>query len=939
MRRFLIWIPLVLYGCITEVEFPEVDCQGEAEVEVLLELKGCTKTRSSLILDEYAIRDIDVVIYRDGLLALHEHRTDPDARLRLSLAEGYSYDIYVLANWGEHSALTYERDFQDRCVYEVSSISELSGPVPMVWNKSGVVAESGMDPVQVQLDRLVAKVTFSIDDEFLKGLLVTSARMCQCAAAVHPFRDYGGVGSKVESVGEVIDGDYATPSDLSDLNDGGQMTFYVLENCQGVLLPDNSKPSGKLPDQLGDKAELCTYLEIDCIFDGEGFLEGEVTYRFYLGLDSFASFDIPGNSCIDVALQLTDTGLREVSWRVDADVSVREGYAWGRVEKGMHQMDELYVGERLLYRVEVSDEILSYVGGDASGCTLQYSGEGSMGFTALMGSGNVYTSEITCTSSGQGVLYLCGPEGQRLAKLDPDVMISPPYLLFSEYSTWQHDEPVEPLTYRMDCIINGAGTEVFLYLVDKDKFNLNSSDAYGFDFSLFDFSLQSVAARSDVSDAMSVNFYRGTPLSEGYVSKMVVKCRHDGNGNSLPYALAEVFGSRSDVSLTIGDSAHGVISRCKFGLGIVPVTLRLVDNGWAGYHQTQLSMVVDNVSAIPLDITVYQMLDSNDDWSSSKVTEQLKNYVNNNLTRTPVSYITGEVRSWDQVMHVSKAVLNNAGNGVWPLEGISTDDLLKSLTYDGFGNDRMYHVVDVTADGWKLTGEEVRIVDSLSDGSSKYNTIYMNSKGIWLYSNNTLVSSAGNYLVHFPNLTPMNLDSMKRRYNSCPSLYAQLWFDNGQFRIFTPYVQGSNYGIKMSIRFSGTVTGYVQTDPKGIWGSKQDNYCYADFGRTTKGVPLSSFNANVSADGGTVQAAMDAIYAQTFEDKKNGSKFQHSAHPISMDCLVAISVEGDAGKELYPLRFTWESTSVGYYHAQDACTYSCKMVTEVPVFNMVFVEN
>ena len=143
----------------------------------------------------------------------------------------------------------------------------------------------------------------------------------------------------------------------------------------------------------------------------------------------------------------------------------------------------------------------------------------------------------------------------------------------------------------------------------------------------------------------------------------------------------------------------------------------------------------------------------------------------------------------------------------------------------------------------------------------------------------------------------------------------------------------------MSIRFSGTVTGYVQTDPKGIWGSKQDNYCYADFGRTTEGVPLSSFNANVSADGGTVRAAMDAIYAQTFEDKKNGSKFQHSAHPISMDCLVAISVEGDAGKELYPLRFTWESTSVGYYHAQDACTYSCKMVTEVPVFNMVFVEN
>lgn len=930
---------MILYGCVTEVEFPDINGQTGGEVELVLDLKGCVQTRSSLLLEENAISDINVVIFRNGILVLNEYMTDPQARLRLSLAEGYGYDIYILANWGKVSTFTYESEFQDHCVFDVDSISELKGCVPMAWSQKGVIAQSGMDPIQVRLDRLISKVTFTIDDDLLEGLLVTSARMCQCASSVRPFKDYGGIGSKVESVGEVIDGDYATPSDLSVLNDGGTMMFYVLENCQGVLLPDNRKPSGKLPDSLGNKAELCTYLEIDCIFDEEGFLEGEVTYRFYLGLDSFASFDIPGNSCIDVALQLTDIGLREVSWRVNADVSVREGYAWGGVEKGMHQMNDLYVGELLLYRVEVSDEILSYVGGDVSECSLEYSGDGSMELTALEGSGNVYTSEISCLSSGQGMLYLLGPEGQRLATLDSEVKISTPRLLFCEYSTWGYDEPVESLTYRPDCIVNGPGTEVFLYLVDKEQFNLNSRSSYGYDLTLFEFSLQSVSAQADISEAMSADFYCGTPSSGGYAAKMHLKCKHDGKGKQLPYSLAEVFGSRSNVNVTVGELKHGITSRCQCGLKIVPITLKLVDNGWAGYHQTQLSLVIDNVSAIPLDVNVYQMLDSNDDWSSSLVTEQLKNYVNNNLTRIPVSYITGEVSTWNQVMHVSRSVLNNVGNGVWALDGISTDDLMKSLTFDGFGNDRMFHVLDVTADGWRMTSEEIRIVDALSDGSPKYNTIYLNSKGIWLYSNNALISSAGNYLVHFPNLTPMNLDTMKRRYNSCPSLYAQLWFDDNVFRIFTPYVQGINYGITMNIRFSGTVAGYVQTDPKGIWGSKKDNYCYADFNKTSKGVSLSSFSSNVSADGGAIKAAMDAIYAQTFEDKKNGSKFQHSAHPTSMDCRVEISVEGDAGKELYPLEFIWESESIEYYHPQDACTYSCKMVTEVPVFKMVFVEN
>ena len=422
---------------------------------------------------------------------------------------------------------------------------------------------------------------------------------------------------------------------------------------------------------------------------------------------------------------------------------------------------------------------------------------------------------------------------------------------------------------------------------------------------------------------------------------MTVGCRHDGKDEELSTSLAEVFGIRSGFHIAVGDPDKDVSGKCRMGLGIVPVSLRLVDNGWAGYHNTQLSIVVDNVSAIPLDVIVYQMLDSDLDWPSVEFTDALKSYVNNNLKRTPLSYLTGEVDSWNQDMHVSRSVVKVSGSGAYAIAGISTDDLYKSLIFDGFGNDRMYHLVDVTVKGRRLYTGEVGLTDALSNGSSAYDAIYFsdwNSKGVWLYSNDVLLSSPGNFLVHFPNVTPLKLDRLRQRNGSSSASNVVLWYDDGVFRIYTPYTQVAAFGLKLTLRFHGTVTGYVQTDPKGIWGSVKDNYCYADFDKTLKGVSLAAFSSNVSADGGAVKEAMDAIYAQTFEDKEDGKKFQHAAHPISMECSVDAFIEGSAGDELYPLKIAWEHPYVEYYHEQDAKTYSCEMTTETTEFNLVFVE-
>ena len=942
MKRVLIFACLLLVACVAEIELHEPFCGGSGdEVEVLLDISGGEHVRSSLDLDEYEVAELAVVVYRNGIQEYIDYFPSLQPILSLKLIEGQSYNIYVTANMGVLPSCLDEDEFKADFRYTVSSILDMKDNLPMVWNCMNLEVYEGMGEVEVNLERLAAKITFSLDKSLLGGLTVTSVRLCQCAGVVRPFKQNGGVGSCAEGPYEIIDGDMASQDDLIQVNQGKSVTFYALENCQGVLLPNNESSAAKLPDALGEKAGLCTYLEVSGFFGEEAFLDGTVTYRFYLGLDACSSFDVPGNACIDVGLQLTGMGLHEVSWRVDADVSVREGYAWGTVAQGLHDMNELYVGERILYRVEVSDEILSYVGGNLSRCFLQLDAvPEALEFSSLQGEGKIYTCEITCRSTVRSKLYLCGPDGERLATLCSNVGVRNPIMVFSEFPDTEVEQTVEALSYLPQCVINGPQQEVYLYLTDTKGRNLNSSSAYGFDVGSFGFNMRGIDGETVLDKAFTASFATGTECSDGYAAMMRLWCFNDGKDVALGSALSETYSSGVALNVVVNDAARNLTGMCKVGLGIFPITLTLVDNGWAGHHSTQLSMSVDNQSNMPLEILTYQMVDNNKAWTSSSLTTEIGSYVTQNLVRKFINYITGSVCTHDQKVYLSGAQVTCSGSGVFPLDGIETDDIMKSLIYDKLGNDRMYHVVDVTAGGCSIFKSDVTLVDALSDGSSLYDTIYLSdwdSKGVWLFSNDEPIYSPGNYMMHFPNLSPLRIQRLKQRYDECPNVGLSLWYEDGVYRGYSPYSQGLVYGLKMTLRWHGTVQGYVQTDPKGIWGSVKDNYCSATFDKTLKGVPLAGLADKVSMDGGVVKAAMDAIYAQTFEDKKDGDKFQHSAHPVSMECNVEIYVEGENGEELYPMRVYWEYPYVTYYHAQDGVSYSCQMTQNVPRFNMVHV--
>ena len=942
MRRLVFWISLALTGCVAEIGLPEVNVQmQDGAVDVVLDIGGGPTSKSSLSVDEYKVTDLDVMIYRDGVLEYSQYIPSMVTNLKVRLLKGREYDVYVVANAGDLPGFAREGEFIDNCLYAIDEISDLQGPVPMAWSRSGIRVREGMGTIMVQLERLAAKVSFSLDKDVLEGFEVTSARVCQCASVVRPFKNMGGMGSRALRREEMIPGDMASEDDLARLNDGGAIVFYALENCQGLLLPDNESPACKVPEEVGPAADLCTYLEVAGVFGDESFLDGEVVYRFYLGLDACSSFDVPGNACIDVVLQLTGMGLREVSWRVNADVSVREGYAWGSVARGLHDVDDLYVGEKFLYQVEVSDEILSYVGGDASVCSLWLdSVQGALEFSDLEGVGNVYTCDVACREPASGRLYLLGPDGEKLSMLSQDVSVRLPQVVLSEYTYADDAEPLEVLAYIPECVINGGQEKVYVYLADNNRCNLNSSAAYGFDLQLFDFRMQGIEGCGVLDRFFDSSIVAGKECSGGFAYELDLSAINDGSDYAAVCSLAEAYSTGQILNVMLSDVSCGLSGRFGIRVGICPVTLTLVDNRWAGYHSTQLSVIVDNKSEMPLEISVCQMVDSNKDWSSVELTTALKQYVESRLTRENITYITGRVCSHGQSAFVSSSDVQCIGCGVFPLEGIEADDIMKSLIYDKLGNDRMYHLIDVTTGGYRIYGSDVSVVNALSDGSSLYDTIYLsdwNSKGVWLFSNGEPVSSPGNYLLHFPNLSPLNVKRLRQRYAENPKVGLVLWYDNGIFRGYSSYAQGVAYGLKMTVRWYGTVQGYVQTDPKGIWGSSQDNYCSATFDKTFKGVPLAGLNDYVSMDGGVVKAAMDAIYAQTFEDKSDGKKFQHSAHPVSIDCNVEVFVEDENGEELYPMRVSWEYPYVTYYHAQDATTYTCQMTQNVSSFTMVHV--
>lgn len=283
-------------------------------VEFSIAAGDSTKTRSSISASETAVEDLNIYAYYNGTLETSAFIEAPSS-FKLELINGRKYNLYVLANMGEIEPPHQENEMSGYC-YSIKSVSDISGSFPMAWEYPAYTVSGSSPKVSISLERLISRIRFSIDKSSIDDFSVTAVKLCQGALKMYPFSS----GSKAESTSDVGDGDYATSSDLSTLNSGGTVTFYTLENCQGVLLPGNTDPESKNPEEISDQSLLCTYLEMTASYSGQ--YEGvdvssdNVKYRFYLGEDNCTDFNVRRNNDLKIHLNVTEERIFDDRWKV-----------------------------------------------------------------------------------------------------------------------------------------------------------------------------------------------------------------------------------------------------------------------------------------------------------------------------------------------------------------------------------------------------------------------------------------------------------------------------------------------------------------------------------------------------------------------------------------------------------------------------------------------
>ena len=959
MKRIVIclaWLLLVLSCTYSECIPETVSDSDDRTVRVRFVADLC-EVKSFVAPDENSISDMNVYAFRNGIL-VDEAYSSHSGHVTLDLVSGCSYSIYAVANMGRCPAFTEESVFLEKFAYSIGALNELSDVIPMSCRYGTITVSEMMRPVSLKMRRLVSKVVLSVDKEsLLSGLKINSVQVRQGASVVRPFVPSGYIGSCAENTDEIIDGDYATADDILRLNDGEQIEFYTLENCQGILLPENSDSNLKVPEMIPGKKDLCTYLELNCVFDGNGLLQGNVDYRIYLGLDECTSFDMPGNSCINVSLFLTGDALKELSWKVDADVGVRDGYVKGKVSQGMHDMSDLYVGERIIYEVRFMDEMIEYLGGSVEGCSLVLMSYGndaggiSMG-QPMVDDGVIYV-EMSCIEPSEGELCLLGPDGEYLGFLD-DVSISLPNVILSEYQSWNDDGPVETLNFIPECEINGESSRFYLYLTDDLGRNLNGMSAYGFDNTLFEFEDGGTYVNGNMLNTVDVyvNLLDRKPAMAA--AEVEFMCWNTGSDHQRNLRLADVYAAVSDAVMEIDECNFGIEGRCIIGLGIPAITLTVVDNGWAGYHDSQLSVKVDNPSNLPLEVLFCQMVPTDGSYAAAD-----DRYVEENLVLDNVDYMTGEFYNSSLPFYVALSSFMSERNSygdqsisegdvlIYPLQGISTDDIVQAAGYNKRGLHEMFHLLDVSVSGHRVIGSDISLIDKVSNGSSRYDYIYYsdeswNYKGSFLYSCDALLASGASTSLEYPYLTPLRLKRLHERSRNNATACVEMMYaiDYGRLSVMSYVGLGDQYGLNLTMKYEGQVNGYVKTYPKGTWYSSQDNYCHVGFSYSKTGVPLKSSADFVWADDGQLKQAVDGIYDFSYKDSDRplgADAYLHRAHPTDVEMDIGFRVEGEKKTELYPFYVRWDNDVIEYFHSQDNKVYNCKINADYSAYNVTFV--
>ena len=243
----------------------------------------------------------------------------------MSFKAGSSVTFYVTANMGDLSslAITGGTATPANIVYHLPLDVNLSTVgMPMAAQSSVVTVSAAEASIPVSLEPLLARLDITINKNGITGsvpaevLASGELKVMRANRRMRPF----GVSCAVEPTdifNVVIDRESFSTSSSYDMAHSN-VILYVPENGMGNLLLPGSTQWDKGNTGAPGKY-YATYLEYSCSKNGasDG-VDGDLTYRFFLGEDATHNFSVHRNATYECTLDLTWNGLFfEGDWRID----------------------------------------------------------------------------------------------------------------------------------------------------------------------------------------------------------------------------------------------------------------------------------------------------------------------------------------------------------------------------------------------------------------------------------------------------------------------------------------------------------------------------------------------------------------------------------------------------------------------------------------------
>ena len=264
--------------------------------------------------DKAPVEDINLYVFNErGDLVSFRYDTALQP-LELTIYSKMQYTVYAIANAGRELPVRTETEM-GKMMYDApeNGLAEnASGSVLMSGKTSPQILYDGCT-LPVNLTRCVAKITVRGDFTDLYPdvkLTVKRIGLKNVPKTVAVFRQ-----SKVLSPEQACDGPAVENIALEKFVSG--IPFYVFENRQGTLLPDNLEQMQKTFPPESPFYGVCTYVEIAAAYESPR-KKGEILYRFYPGTDMVSNFDVIRNMQQDITVFFKrDGAVEENTWRVD----------------------------------------------------------------------------------------------------------------------------------------------------------------------------------------------------------------------------------------------------------------------------------------------------------------------------------------------------------------------------------------------------------------------------------------------------------------------------------------------------------------------------------------------------------------------------------------------------------------------------------------------